>query len=249
MNKILIVVPEPSGASFLQEKLSYAGFYTAIVGSAADMLDFCRQHSPDLCLIDLDMEEERLWHAIQGVKALGDLANLPFVGITNTGGGDTLKRAKDHAFGGLVPKDIAPETLIQTIKSILMESAQDQLPAAASSSLNRLIELSTEVLAVAENLKGHVGEFGNEGPELFGYITTSGGDISKKLASISESDLTDKELRHDFRNLIGSVTGFSELILMEAGLSPDSHQGLTRLRECSREFVELLDRQKVVTTA
>ena len=67
--------------------------------------------------------------------------------------------------------------------------------------------------------------------------------------SVADFSLHDKELRHDFRNMIGSVTGFAELILMESGLSYESTQGLTRLRENSREFVDILDMQKAEATA
>ena len=44
--------------------------------------------------------------------------------------------------------------------------------------------------------------------------------------------------------MIGSVTGFAELIMMEPSISATSSQGMARLRERSREFVEVLDQQK-----
>jgi hypothetical protein len=49
--------------------------------------------------------------------------------------------------------------------------------------------------------------------------------------------------------MIGSVTGFAELIMMEPGISPDSTRGLGRLRERSREFVNVLDEQKAEATS
>ncbi len=58
-----------------------------------------------------------------------------------------------------------------------------------------------------------------------------------------------RKLRHDFRNMIGSVTGFAELILMESGLSLESTEGLTRLRRNSKEFVDILDLQKAEANA
>ena len=103
-------------------------------------------------------------------------------------------------------------------------------------------------MQVSASLKARIGEYGDDGPELFSYIVNSGHEIRKKLNGISDFSLHDKELRHDFRNMIGSVTGFSELILMEGGLSPESTAGLTRLRENSSEFVHILDQQRAGAT-
>jgi len=248
MKKILIVAGDSSAGIQFQETLSLAGFYTAVVESARAMIEFCGQHNPDLCLIDLDISGVELWPSIKGLKSLRNLANLPLLGVSNVGSKETFQMAKNHGFGGLIPKNSTPEFFVKSIHYLFMETAQNQQTTEAPSNLNRLLELSSEVVAVADRLKENVGEFGDDGTELFGYIENSGAQISEKLASVSETDLADKELRHDFRNMIGSVTGFSELILMEPQLSPVSHQGLTRLRECSKEFVELLDRQKSIAT-
>jgi hypothetical protein len=115
--------------------------------------------------------------------------------------------------------------------------------------LNRLRELSREILQTAASLRPRLAEFGEDGPELFGYIENSGVAIRKKLNGIADFSLHDKEIRHDFRNMIGSVTGFAELILMESGLSLESTEGLKRLRHNSREFVEILDTQKAEANA
>ena len=48
--------------------------------------------------------------------------------------------------------------------------------------------------------------------------------------------------------MIGSVTGFAELILMEPGVSPAPAQGMTQLREWSKEFVNILDEQTAEAT-
>ena len=244
MKKILIVAGDSSTGSQFQETLSLAGFYTAVVEGVRAMVDFCQQHDPDLCLIDLDIGGDDLWPSIQGLKSLRNLANLPLLGFSNARSSETFQKAKEHGFGGLIPKNSSPENFLNSVHYLAMESAQNQETDTTPSSLPRLLELSSEVATVTDRLKGNVGEFGAEGLELFGYIENSSVQISDKLASISETDLKDRELRHDFRNMIGSVTGFSELILMEPNLSVVSHKGLTRLRECSREFVELLDHQK-----
>lgn len=208
------------------------------------MVEFCQLYSPDLVLIDVDNAD--VWASVHVVRTVRDLSNIPFVGVSNIGDQDTLKRAKDYGFRGLMPAQAAPSVIINSIKKIMTEAQANQQPAAAPTGLMRLKELSQEVESVAHALSANVNEFGSEGQELFDYITSSSNEIDKKLSTLTDDDLADKELRHDFRNMIGSVTGFSELILMEPTLSPNSKSGFTRLRECSKEFVELLDKQKAV---
>ncbi|MDF1812704.1 MAG: response regulator [Verrucomicrobiales bacterium] len=246
MNKILIVVDDQSTGTRFQDLLSQSGFYTAVVKGVGGMIGFCRIHTPDLIFLDVDIQDQSLWASVQAVRTYRDLANLPFLGVSNVGAPETLQKAQEYGFAGLIPKSIDSETLISSITSIMLETKQNR-QTSGYSSLEKLIEISSEVDAVATSLRPKITEFGSDGPELFGYIENSSQDISNKLSSIAENDLADKELRHDFRNMIGSVTGFSELILMESELSDESRQGLTRLRECSKEFVELLDQQKAAS--
>lgn len=243
MKKILIVSPsEPTGSKF-QQLLSESGFYTAGANGGRTMVEFCQQHSPDLIILDVDASDD-IWFSVQAIRTIRDLGNLPVLGISKEGPRETLERAKEFGFCGLMPKDTDPETIINSIHTIMTEAQENNQAAMSPVGLSRLREISAEVDTVATTLANNVPEFGADGPELFNYIRTSSQDIANKLGTISESDLADKELRHDFRNMIGSVTGFSELILMEPTLSPASQTGLTRLRECSKEFVELLDQQK-----
>src|SRR5690606_8625169 len=67
-------------------------------------------------------------------------------------------------------------------------------------SLNRLRELGRDMVRIAERLRPRVAEYGEDGPELFGYIESSSAAIRGKLGGLSDYSLHDKELRHDFRN-------------------------------------------------
>lgn len=230
-----------------QQLFGNSGFFASFVKGGQQMIEFCQLYTPNLVVIDVD--DSKIWTSVHAVRTIRDLSNLPFVGVSKIGAPQTLKTAQDYGFRGIMPINAAPNVVINSIQTIMTEAQTNNQPAAAPTGLMRLRELSDEVQNVTNALAGRIAEFGNEGQELFDYITSSSGEISSKLTTLSESDLADKELRHDFRNMIGSVTGFSELILMEPSLSPSSQQGFTRLRECSKEFVELLDRQKEIAPA
>jgi len=246
MNRILIFSNDTATSEGLRQVLSRSGFHTAVVSDAASLIEFCRQHTPDLMSVDLDAASPALWNAIQTVKGLGNLANLPLLGLSTEGTEETLNTAKQFGFGAVFPKHVDFTSLINAINHMIdpQSAAQTGVAVTSGDSLQALLGLTDEIRSLADELRDRVGEFGNDGAELFGYIDDSSEAIRTKLSRIDASALQDREIRHDFRNMIGSVTGFAELIQMEPDVSADSHRTLGRIRECSRSFVSLLDEQK-----
>jgi DNA-binding response OmpR family regulator len=244
MNKnILIVVENLAFGNKLQDLLSQSGFYTAVVKGVGGMLGFCRIYTPNMIFLDVDIQDKSIWTSVQVIRTYRDLANLPILGVSRAGEPETLQKVQEYGFAGLIPKSIDSDTLVETVESIMVETKEHDA-ISTYSRLQRLRELAGEVDTVAANVRPQINEFGSESSEVFGYVESSLDEISDQLASISDTDLTDKTLRHELRNMVGTVIGFSELILRESGLSPESTKNLARIWECSREFIELLDQQK-----
>ena len=254
MNKVLIVAGERQTGEKFQEAFGREGFQTAVVWNAIQMVEFCRQHEPDFMVLDLELAEQGLWSAIQAVRGIGMLANVPFFGLVPAADQSLFENAKAAGFLSVFPTHGSTS---QVVEAVRREVARPQSPVeeevtdvvSRDPSLNRLRELARDIVHTSAALTHRVGEYGEDGPELFGYIQNSGREIRKKLNGVADFSLHDKELRHDFRNMIGSVTGFAELILMEIGISQESTLGLTRLRQNSKEFVDILDMQKAEATA
>lgn len=255
MNRVLIVAGEQQTGERFQQALGQAGFQTAVVWNPMQMVEFCRQHQPDFLIADLDLAEYGLWTAVQAVRGIGTLANIPFLGLSSTGNPQVVEKAKAAGFSGVFATHEGTKSLVARLQEVIQrnevaaEAEADEMATSRDPSLNRLRELTRDIISTTEQLKARVDEFGDDGPELFGYIETSGFAIRKKLNGFEDFSLHDKELRHDFRNMIGSVTGFAELILMEPDLSTESSHGMARLRERSREFVSILDEQKAEANA
>jgi CheY-like chemotaxis protein len=249
MNRVLIVAGERTTGERFQQALGESGYQTAVVWNPMQMVEFCRQHEPDFLIADLDLAEYGLWSAVQAVKGIGTLANIPLLGLSSTGSPQLLEKAKAAGFSMVFPTHEGTKTVIEALNS---RSAAAGAPdenettdvVSRDPSLNRLREVVRDIVNTTQRLKAFLPEYGEDGPELFGYIESAGIEIRKKLNTVEDFSLHDKELRHDFRNMIGSVTGFAELIMMEPSISPTSSQGMARLRERSREFVEVLDQQK-----
>jgi CheY-like chemotaxis protein len=254
MNKVLIVAGERQTGERYQQALGQEGFQTAVVWNPIQMVEFCRQHVPDFMVVDLDLAELGLWSAVQAVRGIGTLANVPFFGLASAANPQLFDKARTAGFLSVFPTHESSRPVIEALRR---EIERINAPAEAEivdvigrdPSLNRLRELARDIVQTAVSLRPRVVEYGEDGPELFGYIESSGIAIRKKLNGIADFSLHDKELRHDFRNMIGSVTGFAELILMESGLSVESTEGLTKLRRNSKEFVDILDLQKAEANA
>jgi CheY-like chemotaxis protein len=254
MNRVLIVAGERQTGERYQQALGQEGFQTAVVWNPIQMVEFCRQHTPDFLIVDLDLAELGLWSAIQAVRGIGMLANVPFFGLASAANQQLFEKAKAAGFLAVFPTH---DSSRQVLEALRREVARHQVPTevevadivSRDPSLNRLREIARNIIQTALSLRPRIGEYGEDGPELFSYIENSGQEIRKKLNGVADFSLHDKELRHDFRNMIGSVTGFAELILMETGLSYESTEGLTSLRRDSKEFVEILDMQKAEATA
>ena len=255
MNRVLIVAGERQTGERFQQALGESGFQTAVVWNPMQMVEFCRQHLPDFMVVDLDPAEHGLWSAVQAVRGIGTLANIPFIGISSIGNPQVLEKAKAAGFGSIFPTHQSAQTVVDELQGLMERNPPEpEFDDSADivtrdPSLNKLREITRDIVTTTFRLKELVPEYGEDGPELFGYIESAGAAIRKKLNDVEDFSLHDKELRHDFRNMIGSVTGFAELILMEEGISPESTQGLSRLRERSREFVEILDEQKASADA
>lgn len=254
MNRVLIVAGERQTGERFQQALGQAGFQTAVVWNPMQMVEFCRQHEPDFMITDLDLADYGLWTAVQAVRGIGTLANIPFYGISSTENPQLFEKAKAAGYEEIFPTHEGSKPIIEVLEGKLNQKEIEDGAAiedkvSRDPSLNRLREITRDIVNTTVQLKPRVSEYGDDGPELFGYIETSSIAIRKKLNAVEDFSLHDKELRHDFRNMIGSVTGFAELILMEPGISPESTHGLSRLRERSREFVDVLDEQKAEATA
>ena len=117
-----------------------------------------------------------------------------------------------------------------------------------ASPLAGLLDLSERILMLTGELKDSASEFGADGSEMFEFVEKSADQMSKRLAEIAANEadqqgnhLRDREVRHDFRNMLASIRGFTDLILMEEGIADNLVAGLKEICDCSTQFVEWLE--------
>lgn len=121
-------------------------------------------------------------------------------------------------------------------------------------SLHQLTALAQQMQQHAAVLPPHVADFGDE---HIGYVVDTSGSILEKLQNMMQSCLSaggpianpleSREIRHDMRNLIAVIKGFSELMQMDANAEHPANNSLTTLRTLSDQFVEILDQIKATS--
>lgn len=262
MLRIVIVGQDQEAAQFLKTELESRGCRTALLPQVETLPQFCASYAPDLGIIDFDGLRGDLWEILEKTRTATP-KGTPLLGVS-TGDVESLAQAvKNRGVGQVISKPFSAEALTQAVRGVLQPGAPAKTetpslkavasPAASAgpvSPLGTLNEFMREIRSLVEWLQPQTREFGEEGPELFGYIEGSSQQIMSRLMEIAghpasaDQALYDKGTRHDFRNMIGSVTGFSELILMEPGVPIDCQRGFKRIRQLSASFVSVLDEQK-----
>ncbi|MFT5467501.1 MAG: signal transduction histidine kinase [Verrucomicrobiales bacterium] len=122
----------------------------------------------------------------------------------------------------------------------------------SASSLRDLAQVAIQVQADAQALIGFELYFGEEN---IGYVHFGANSMLESIHNLMRESLKsakngnlllDREIRHDLRNRVAVVKGFSDLMRMEA---PDDHPSaevLDQIIKRSRHFVDMLDGAKSV---
>lgn len=99
-----------------------------------------------------------------------------------------------------------------------------------------------------EWLEAQNADLGEQGPIAIESMRGAATSLQQRLepSKISPGDsvpdsVRDRHVRHDFRNLLAAVNGFSEILLLDESIQEDVQSRLMELKRDSREFCNLLD--------
>jgi len=266
MFRVLIADADPVRACHLEADLSDSGIKAISVVSGEIAAAFCREYDLDLVLLDLEMSDAR--DAVRLLRECEVAAGIPIMGISAGGDGSEDDGAEWEGLCGILDGGLERLELAQELRKCLQKGEKSEGKTKSEMGVEAvdftdserclyenplvvLLDLSERILAVADKLKDSASEFGPDGPEMFGFVEKSAVQMHKRLVEIAsgepdqqESSLRDSEARHDFRNILASVRGFTDLILMEEGIPDNLVVGLKEICDCSDQFVEWLDAEK-----
>ncbi len=253
MYRVLIADSDSVRACHLEADLLDFEIKAVSVVNGETAVAFCREYDLDLILLDLGMNDAR--NAVRLLRECESTALIPIMGLG--GIGDEMEW---EGLCGMVDGQLNREELAQSLRRCIRggetadeEGVETMLACQPShgNPLEGLLKLSKRIVELAVELKGSSSEFGQDGPEMFDFVNKSSDQMHQRLTEIALEDpseqerrLRDREVRHDFRNILASVRGFTDLILMEEGLPQNSVTGLKEICDCSNQFVEWLDAEK-----
>ena len=117
MNRILIAASDATTTEGAQHALASAGFQTAIVGNANQLIDFCRQHQPDLVIIDLELQGGSVWAAAKTLRSIPNTTSVPFLGLGNQLSDMEVIHAQSVGFFTVQSKPVNAEQLIAEVRT------------------------------------------------------------------------------------------------------------------------------------
>lgn len=273
MYRILIADADPLRACHLEVDLNDLGIKAVSVVSGEMAVAFCREYDLDLVLLDLSMTDAwdavRLLRQHDATATMPIVGISTSSGEVDA---ECAVSGSDELCGRL-DGDLQRLDLAQALRNCLpgvqsrvsgddervvnepveskgayLNSALDDH--AEQDNLQVLLALSDRILNLTESLKTSADQFGEDGPEMFDFVEKSSLQMHRRLNEIvaaqepDETHLADREVRHDFRNILASVRGFTDLILMEEGIPETAIEGLREICFCSSQFVECLDAEK-----
>jgi len=254
MHRVLIADANPERACHLEADLLDLGIKTVSVVSGEMAFAFCREYELDLILLDLGMSDAR--NSVRLLRECESTMRVPIMGISegnDEAGWEELCGVLD---GNLQRLELVKELLKCLPGWVAPNKNAEELDESSEplheNPLLELLKLSERIQDLAQELKKSVREFGPDGPEMFEFVVKSSHQMYRHLIEIESSEperqkdrLRDREVRHEFRNILASVRGFTDLILMEEGIPEYLVTGLKEICDCSNQFVEWLDAEKV----
>lgn len=254
MYRVLIADSDSVRACHLEADLLDLGVKAVSVANGATAVAFCREYDLDLVLLDLAMSDAR--DAVRLLREHEPTASIPIIGLGSGG-----NEVEWEGLCGIVDGRLQRAELVRSLRKCMgggeamgKEAAEsaEAWGALHENPLEVLLSLSARIVELAGELKGSADRFGEDGPEMFDFVDKSANQMDQHLHEIAsldpteqESRLRDREVRHDFRNILASVRGFTDLILMEECVPENLAGGLKEICDCSNQFVEWLDAEKI----
>lgn len=251
MNRILIFEPDAREALHLSQFYQNSGFAVATVNTARQAVSFVREYEFEAMLASLSTEEMG-YTAVAEVKSRAQGAKVAVLAILPD---ESLSvAAREAGCDDCVVRPVENDELLrktveilentqkpeQVIRNMDAETNSQQQPAFGS--------LADSLCEGVKWLETRVDELGDQGPIAIESMRDAALSLRDQLhpekvspGSDLPDSVRDHRMRHDFRNLLAAVNGFSEILLLDDGLVGDVRERVSVIKKESREFCNLLD--------
>ncbi len=123
MASLLIVDDDCQVLDLLANYLTRCGYHVRLAQDGHQALDRMRQEPADLCLTDLVMPEREGVETIQEIRR--EFPGTKIIAMSGAAGGSYLRVAELLGAHAILPKPFDLQRLLDTIRSLLGEAAQN----------------------------------------------------------------------------------------------------------------------------
>lgn len=117
--RILVVDDELDSILPVTSALSGAGYEVLTAKDGWEGLSRARRAKPDLVLLDVKMPQMDGWTFMKFVRAHRDLASIPVIFLTGTGGLADRERSRSLGAEGYLLKPVDPDRLLSEVAAVL----------------------------------------------------------------------------------------------------------------------------------
>lgn len=261
MNRLLIFEQDPSEAVRLSQYLQRAGYAVASVTTGRQAAGFIRDYDFEIFLVNLVDPQEAMMSAIPELRRHTEAAQVRVLAMVSDP--DSIRVAEALGADGMVTVPFENSDLLRKITELLenscaavtfiADSMENEEGSDASlrddgASFKSITEVIVSEVAC---LSRHLPELGDQGPLALENMEEAVGSLGRRLDADTvipgknvPASVYNRQERHDFRNLLAAINGFSEILLLEDGLPENVKTRLQRIKKASRQFCTLLDNVK-----
>jgi two-component system response regulator MtrA len=117
--RIVIADDDVDIRELVQFKLSSMGHEVIAVGDGAAAVEACREHRPDLAVLDVSMPGVSGLEAVRTMRADADLVGLPVILLTAHARESDVETAFDSGADDYVTKPFSPRDLAARVEALL----------------------------------------------------------------------------------------------------------------------------------
>ncbi len=250
MNRILIFETDPREAVHLSQFLQGSGFAVATVTTARQAVSFAREYEFELFLVNLSSPGETGFTTVAEIKCRPQSSNVSILGIVPQI--QSKPAAEEAGCDAVLVRPVDNDQILRSVTELLERPRNSitymqpmNAQPAAEQSFATLAETICQGVLWLEN---RIADLGDQGQ----IAVDSMRDAALSLRARLEPDkvtpghhlpdsVRNRQVRHDFRNLLAAVNGFAEILLLEDNMLEDIQTQLLALKKDSRQFCNMLD--------
>ncbi|MFT4638621.1 MAG: DNA-binding response OmpR family regulator [Verrucomicrobiales bacterium] len=250
MNRILIYETDCREAVHLFQFLQTSGFAVATVTTARQAISFAREYEFELFLINLSSPGETGYTTVAEIKCRAQSSNVKVIGVVPQA---SMRTAAEEAgcdavlvrpFNNESVLQKATELLERPRNSITYTTPMDSNPTPPETSFTTLAD---SLCRGVQWLEARQADLGDSGAIAIESMRDASSSLRLRLEPEKVTvgyelpdSVRDRQVRHDFRNLLAAVNGFAEILLLDEQ-PEDIQERLRSIKKESREFCNLLD--------